>query len=91
MNTPPLCPGESWGWLFYYCLQGSCMAPALALAWLENHKVQGRASVSIDLMGEPRLTPGMGEVGPGRALMQNSTGEGCHEGGAPGRRGVGGV
>ena len=62
------------------------MAPTLALAWLENHKVQGMAFVSIDLMGEPRLMPGMGEVGPGRASMQNSTGEGCHEGGAQGRR-----
>lgn len=92
MNTLPLCPGESWGWLFYYCLQGSCIT-SWHLLWLwpgtralENHKVQGRASVSIDLIGEPRLTPGMGKVGPGRASMQNSTGKGCHEGGAQGRR-----
>ena len=92
MNTVPLCTGESWGWLFHYFLQGSCIISCHLLwpwpgTWeLKNHKVQGAASVPIDLMGEPRLTPGMGEVGPQRASMQNSIGKGCHEGGAQGRR-----
>lgn len=71
MNTLPLCTGESWGWLFHYFLQDSCITSCHPLwpwpgTWeLENHKVRGAASVPIDLMGEPRLTPGMGEVGPG--------------------------
>ena len=92
VNTPSLCTGKSWGWLFHYFLQGSCITPChLLWPWpgtceLENHKVQGGAAVPIDLMAEARLTPGMGKVGPGRASMQNSIGKGCHEGGAQGRR-----